>query len=112
MSITLADLPTKVLRELRVIGGDEAPDAQDQALVLEMYGWWLAEARRDWNVNWDSDDDIPDGAEQGVVWLMAERCAVSFAKPNSDRRQFEGERLIRAAVRRLPTYEPQRTDHF
>ena len=113
MSIALIDLPAKALQELRVIGGDQAPSAGDHTFVLEQYQWLRNELERDWNITWDVDDDIPDGAEKAVVLLLANFVAVAFAKAWSPERQKMGEDRIRLAVRELPSLDPpQDVDYF
>lgn len=112
MSIALADLPSKVLQELRVIGGDDPVDSQEQTYLLEQYGWLRNELERDWNIPWDADDDIPDGAEKAIVLLLANFVCVAYAKPWSPDRQKMGEDKLRLAVRRKPTYETPKNDHF
>lgn len=113
MALALDDLPKKVLLELRVIGGDDTPTANDQSFVLDEYRMWRDEAERDWNITWDEDDDVPSGAEKAVIYLMANRVAVYYAKAWSPERQKMGEDLLRLSVRRKPTYEPpQGVDYF
>jgi hypothetical protein len=112
MALTLSDLPARVLRELKVLSADDSPDNTDQTDILEKYEWWRQEAERDWNIEWDENDDIPDGAEQAVVWLMANRVAVSYNKPYSDQRQEMGEDLLKKAVRLPWSGEPATNDHF
>jgi hypothetical protein len=112
-ALQLDDLPREVLLELRVIGGDDTVLANDQLLVLKEYAWWRAEAERDWNITWDSDDAIPEDAAKAVIQLMANRVAPGYAKPWSPERQSLGEGLLRLAIRRKPTYEPsQGVDYF
>jgi len=86
--MTLTDMVTAVLQELRVLSANETASSSDDTLVKARYERWRSLAAKRFLVDWDATDDIPAGAEDAVTLIVAYVCAPAFGKPK-DRASYE-----------------------
>lgn len=89
-----ADLVRRVLEELVELGTGESVDPNDNKKVIEQYASVHEDLERRHLVDWALTDDIPSGAIDAMVLLVAYRCARSFAKPAQLRMHVEGRAML------------------
>lgn len=79
MTMTVDDMATAVLREMAVLGSEDVPSAADAKDVKDTYARWLANASKREIVDWyHPQEEIPDGAELGVIYAVATLCAARY----------------------------------
>lgn len=76
--MTLTDLKSAVLRELRVLASGEPADADDVVLVGDKYAALYDMLLTKGLVAWTASADLPDYADIPVTWMLAYYCAPSF----------------------------------
>jgi hypothetical protein len=86
MSKTSAELATRVLRRLNVIGAGETPDADLSSEVIGFYAGIFKEQTRLGVFYWDQDD-IPDEAFEAAVDLIAGLMGTDYGAPRPDLQQ-------------------------
>lgn len=78
MSLSLSDLPKRVLQKLNVIEIGASVDSDHDALIdsayLEVYESLVDEGL----ISWDSTESIPDGRVLAVISLVSEQVADEF----------------------------------
>ena len=91
--MTLTEMVSAVLQELRVLHASETPSSADDTYVKARYERWRKLVAKRFIVDWDSTDDIPAGAEDAVTLIVAYNCAPAFGKPK-DRQSYEEGRTM------------------
>jgi hypothetical protein len=82
MAKTIKEVATKVLKKLgRLPGGQVAP-ADQLKIVTDEYEELFEDLFENSNVNWSSDDDIPEGAAGYIKNLLLGRTADDFGVQN------------------------------
>jgi hypothetical protein len=76
--MTPSQVRTAALQELRVLAAGEAIDPDDDALVRARYESLYATLLSEDLVTWGLSEDIPDGADIPVSWMLAYACAAPF----------------------------------
>lgn len=92
--MTLTDMVTAVLQELRVLSANETQSSSDDTLVKARYERWRSLAAKRFLVDWDAGDDVPAGAEDAVTLIVAYMCAPAFGKPKDRAMHDEGRTLL------------------
>ena len=113
-TFTKAQIATKVLQRLNVVGANEAPSDEDSAFVQEAYTAVYDELAELGLVTWGASDSIPGKAMFSVRELVAQRVLDDFV----DRATVEiNPAGAEADLRRLTNakerpYRPAPVDYF
>lgn len=94
MSKTAAQLATRVLERLKVVGAGETPSADDSSTVQNYYAGTFGEIEVEGLTYWDQDD-IPDEAFQALSDFIAGRIAPDFGVSRPDLEASGRDRLQR-----------------
>jgi hypothetical protein len=95
MTLTITDLATEVMQELGVLEANDTPSADDALIVQTAYQQWRRSAQNRQIIDWYSDDEeIPDGAERGVVLCVCNEVPRKFLVPRDPAWIIEGEAAL------------------
>jgi len=92
--MTLTEMVTAVLQELRVLSANETASSSDDTLVKARYERWRSLAAKRFLVDWDATDEIPAGAEDAVTLIVAYHCAPAFGKPKDREGYMDGRTML------------------
>ncbi len=121
--MTPSEIRTAALQELRVLAAGAPIDPDDDALVRARYDTLYGLLHGDDLATWASADDVPEGSEQAVIWMLAYLCCTPFGI-SLDRvqelREKGGppgsgslaERLLRRAKANKYVYSPIRSTYY
>lgn len=79
--MTPLQLRFAALKETGIVGLLETPEAEHDTLAQEKYALLHAMLLKDRLATWALTEDIPAGACQGVIWMLAYLCAPRLGAP-------------------------------
>lgn len=110
---TRAQLVTRALQKLKVVGSGQTASAEDSQLVDDVVGPVLQSLSRRAIFQWGDEDDLPEEAFEHLADCVAHAAAPDFGKSYGD------DAALRGFERRLRELEPyalsgqrQTTEYF
>jgi hypothetical protein len=109
---TRADLVTRALQKLSVIGAGQSADAEDSELVDSFVDSTLVALSSDRIVTVADEAAIPIDWFESIAELLAYNAATDFGRPKDEVGKLAAETRLRRMVASDPTYEVQRATYF
>lgn len=126
--MTPTELRSRALQELGVLATGEDANAADGAIVDQKYAALYEMLVTEGLVTWSVDDEIPEFAEQPMIWMTAHLCAGSFGVSPQKKSELEqlgalnllpakggpslAERQLRRQLAKGFVYQPVQTEYF
>lgn len=111
--MTPLELRFAALKETGIVGVLETPSAEQDQLAVARYQGLHAQLLKDNVADWAVDEDIPTGAEQPMIWMLAYLIANVLGASPEDVQRLAGLGMYKApstsiAERMLRSYMSSR----
>lgn len=111
MAVSLPELATRVLQQLKVLGEGQTANPEDLLIAQQKVTAAHASLRKDERVRW-TIATLPEAAEEPYVLMASYLAAPSFGQPQDQSWWLFGEREINALVATPQSGASVRVEYF
>src|SRR5690606_24761624 len=112
VSKTRAELVTRALEKIRVVGSGQTASAEDAQLVDKIVDPLMEDLAARGIFQWGDEDDLPEAAFEHLAWLLGNLAAPDFGKPEDDAKRRMMEARLRLLDSATLSGEPVRAEYF